>query len=1174
VDQGADGQQDGILPAKGLLDIVRQGAVLRGLAGPEPATVMVVIRLTDDSANVVFRTEAGGLGERMVFAADLSLLTPVQAGAAFSFDGDPASFKLAAEARRMRLAHLFDPQAALGTSDVDPLPHQLRAVYEEMLPRQPLRYVLADDPGAGKTIMAGLLIKELMLRGDAQNILVVAPGGLVDQWGDEMRDKFGLEFNLLTKELIDQGGDPYARGGLWLARLDVLARNNEGILDRTSDVDWDLVIFDEAHKMSASVFGSEIKKTRRYQMGERLGVARNILLMTATPHSGKEEQFQLFLALLDADRFEGVVREGARRVDVSDLMRRLVKEELLRFDGTRLFPERLSYTVQYPLSDGERALYLAVTDYVRDQMNLADRLEKRDNRKRIAVGFALTTLQRRLASSPAAIHRSLERRLQRLQGELRQAHLGLYRPVVELGALDEDDLDELTDEERQELEDKAVSTATAAASVPELETEIRVLALLEQQAKSVRDSPSYSKWNQLRDTLDDAEQMRDASGARRKVIIFTEHRDTLDDLLSRLRNHLGREDAVVTIHGGTRREDRKKAQETFKNDGNCVFLVATDAAGEGVNLQNAHLLMNYDLPWNPNRIEQRFGRVHRIGQAEVCHMWSLVAKDTREGDVYTRLLQKLEQQRSALGGRVYDVLGQVFDGNSLRELMINAIRYGDSEESRAHLFEVVDEHVGDGLSAVLAAEQLVPTTMSSSEVDRVRREMDRAEAGRLQPHHVEAFFAAAFADLGGTLRSREQHRYEIRSVPPAIKEQDRLIGRGAPVVNAYQRITFDRGHVRVEGHAANAALMYPGHPLLAAMLSLVADRHGDTLRHGAVLVDRHDPAVGPHVVCLLEHDVTDARTDRSGNAQIISRRVQYVRVGPDGTTSPIAQTPIPNLEPPTLEELDAARMILKQPWVKATDLDRRIAEFASATVARAHAEHVTAQTHERVDKTKRLVRERLQQEINYWDRRAAEIRENERAGRASRSRLPADQAQARAEELARRLDRRIAELDLERSVAATPPRVTGACLVVPQGWLDSLTDPEGASKRAKETTRIERIAVAAVLAIEDRLKHRAVEMPHNNPGYDIESDTPDGLDFIEVKGRVEGGTTFVLTRQEAVTALNKGEHSVLALVRVHHDDSTTVRYLRQPLDEPIQPWQTAVDADWNHFWNRGTEMAP
>lgn len=265
----------------GFLDVVQKDAVLKGLVGPEPVTVVSVSRLTDESANIVYRTEQGTFGERMVFASDLPLITTVDAGAAFAFDGDPRGFKLAAEARRMRLAHLFDPQAALGTSDVYPLPHQLRAVYEEMLKRQPLRYVLADDPGAGKTIMCGLLVKELLLRGDAQNVLIVAPGSMVDQWQDEMTDKFGLYFTMLTREHIDSGGNPFARGGLWLARLDVLARNSDGIPDKACETEWDLIVFDEAHKMSATVFGSEVKKTNRYQMAERLGASRNVLLMTA-----------------------------------------------------------------------------------------------------------------------------------------------------------------------------------------------------------------------------------------------------------------------------------------------------------------------------------------------------------------------------------------------------------------------------------------------------------------------------------------------------------------------------------------------------------------------------------------------------------------------------------------------------------------------------------------------------------------------------------------------------------------------------------------------------------------------------------------------------------------------------------------------------------------------------
>jgi superfamily II DNA or RNA helicase len=1155
-----------------LFAVVRDGAVLRGLAGPDPVTIVSVTRLTDDSANVVYRTESGGLGERMVFSTDLPMLSEDNAGAAFSFDGDPAGFKLAAEARRMRLAPLFDPQAALGTSDVDPLPHQLRAVYEEMLPRQPLRFLLADDPGAGKTIMCGLLVKELLLRGDAVNLLIVAPGSLVDQWQDEMTDKFDLEFQILTKDLIDAGGNPFARGGLWLARMDVLARNNEAILDKACDVDWDLIVFDEAHKMSASVFGSEVKKTKRYQMAERLGANRNVLLMTATPHTGKEEQFQLFLGLLDADRFEGAVREGTRRVDVSDMMRRLVKEELLRFDGTRLFPERRSYTVQYALSEPERDLYVSVTEYVREQYNLVNRLAEKDGRKRAAVGFALTTLQRRLASSPAAIHRSLERRQKRLERELREAEMGLAsaKLLEGLGDLDDLDLDDLTDEEREALEDAAVSTATAAASPEELQAEIGLLIPLVVRAGQIRNSPSYSKWDRLRETLDDADQMRDESGARRKVIIFTEHKDTLEDLVSRLRNHLGRDDAVVVIHGGIRREERKKAVERFRTDDTCTFLVATDAAGEGVNLQNAHLVINFDLPWNPNRIEQRFGRVHRIGQRHMCHMWSLVAQDTREGDVYTRLLEKLEQQRAALGGRVYDVLGQVFTEQSLRKLMLQAIMEGDSPQAQAALFEVVDAHVGDGIAETLDADQLVPTMLTGSQIDEVRRDMERAEAARLQPHHVEAFFDAAFKALGGMMRSREQHRYEIRSVPATIKEQDRISGRGAPVMDKYSRVAFDRAYVRVPGHTSDAVLLHPAHPLVAAVLSEIGDRYIETLRHGAVLIDKHDVSVDPYVVCLLEHDITDGRQDHKGRPLVVSRRAQFIRVDADGTITPITQTPIPNLDLPTGVEIELALQVLDEPWVQASDLDHQVVQYASSSIARQHLDDTTARVHEYVDKTTRLVRARLQKEITYWDGRAAEIRDGERAGKQFR--LPADQAQKRADELSRRLSRRLHELDLQRAIAATPPRVTGATLVIPQGWYDALTDPEAAAAHAKETTRIERIAVDAVLAIEHTLGHLPTEMPHNNPGYDIESDTPTGMDFIEVKGRVEGGNTFVLTRQEAINALNKRAHSVLALVRVHDDDSTTVRYIREPITEPIQPWQTATDADWNYFWDQGEQM--
>ena len=1171
---GANDQQTGetIEPSQRLLlDVLQVGASVTGLAGPDPVKIVAIERLTDDSANVAFRT-GSGIAEKIVFADTLHHIRSVKPGLAFSFDAEPRAFLLAAEARRMRLAHLFDPLAALGTSDVQPLPHQLRAVYGTMLEKQPLRFVLADDPGAGKTVMAGLLVKELLLRGDAANVMVVSPGGLVDQWDEEMREKFGLEFEMLTRDKVLHEGNPFARGGLWLARLDVLSRNSAGILDKACEIDWDLIIFDEAHKMSASVWGSEVKKTKRYQMAEQIGKhTRNLLLMTATPHSGKEDQFQLFMALLDSDRFEGVAREGTRKVDVSDLMRRVVKEELYTFEGTRLFPERFAFTVQYELTREEKNLYTAVTDYVRTEMNRVDAIEG-DGRRRSAVGFALTTLQRRLASSPAAIHRSLERRRRRLESELHEARIRSAAISDDVDVPDWDDLDDLTDEEREALEERAIAGATASRTPEELETEIAVLDRLLVKSAAVKASPTYAKWNSLRDTLDDADEMRDDTGARRKVIIFTEHKDTLNDLVMRLTQHLGRNDAVVTIHGGTKREDRKKAKETFEQDERCIFLIATDAAGEGVNLhKNAHMLINYDLPWNPNRIEQRFGRVHRIGQPNTCFMWSLVAKDTREGDVYGRLLEKLEEQRAALGGRVYDVLGQLFQGNALRDLMIAAIKEANAPDRQRYLIEVVDPKISEGIPELLKANQLVPSKLETAEVDEIRREMERAEAARLQPHHVEAFFHKAFADVGGSLRLRESHRFEVRRVPGEIKERDRVTGYGQPVVDSYHRVTFDPKYVKVPGNNHLATLLHPGHPLMAATISVISDRHHDALRRGAILVDRADLSTQPYVVSLLEHDVTDGRTGRDGQPLVISRRAQYVRIDASGTISPFDGSPIPNFDPATNDERNVAASVLTETWAQASDLEARVVREASVTIARRHADEVTQRSIARINKTERLVRERLNREINYWDQRAFELGEQERAGK--KTRLPASQMRERAEALARRLDRRLNELEKERDVSVRPPRVTGACLVITQGWLDAQDDPEGAEHRAKETVRVERLAVDAVLRVERALRHQPTEMPHNNPGYDIESETQDGLDFIEVKGRVVGGATFVLTRQEAVTALNKGDRSVLAMVRVDDDDQTTVRYLRHPVTQPIDPRAARVEYDWQPFWNDAVEMS-
>src|SRR5258708_7804181 len=451
--------------------------------------------------------------------------------------------------------------------------------------------------------------------------------------------------------------------------------------------------------MSASFFGGEVKYTKRYRLGQLLSrLTRHFLLLTATPHNGKEADFQLFLALLDGDRFEGRFRDGVHTTDVSDLMRRLVKEKLLKFDGKPLFPERLAHTVNSKLSDGEAALYKHVTDYVREEFNRADALGSPGTRG--TVGFALTILQRRLASSPGAIYQSLRRRRERLEKRLREeqllkrgaeTHLELAPALPALTADDLDDLDDAPGAEVEVLEEQVVDQASAARTIRELEAEIAILARLEALAQRVRLSGTDRKWEELAALLQNNAEMFEASGARRKLVIFTEHRDTLNYLTERIRTLLGRPEAVVNIHGGIGREERRNAQEQFLNDPEALVLVATDAAGEGINLQRAHLMVNYDLPWNPNRLEQRFGRIHRIGQTEVCHLWNLIASETREGEVFQRLFEKLEEERKALGGQVFDVLGRVrFENQPLRELVLQAIRYGDQPEVRARLNQAVD----------------------------------------------------------------------------------------------------------------------------------------------------------------------------------------------------------------------------------------------------------------------------------------------------------------------------------------------------------------------------------------------------------------------------------------------------------------------------------------------------
>ncbi|TDL33760.1 helicase-related protein [Arthrobacter nitrophenolicus] len=1133
-----------------LLEELKTGLRIAGLIPAEVITVIAAQWHGADALELTYKTAAGGLGQQVVFRKDQDALSVAQTGSR-AFDASAGDFKLVAEAQRISLAGLFDPMLAVATSDVQPLPHQIRAVYGELLPRTPLRFLLADDPGAGKTIMAGLYIKELILRDDVKQCLIVAPGGLVEQWQDELFFKFGLRFDLLTNQLIDANVNfnVFESNPLLIARMDQLSRN-EQLQAQLKETEWDLIIVDEAHRMGAHYFGGKLEKTKRFQLGELLGeITRHLLLMTATPHSGKEEDFQLFLTLLDRDRFEGKNKVTA---DTSGLMRRMVKEDLLTFEGKKLFPERIAETVPYQLTSLEYELYEQVTSYVREGMNRADRV---GGKRKNTVGFALTVLQRRLASSPEAIYKSLVRRSERLERKKQEILNGTYaesEPSIDLEGLDAEDFNA---EETEALEEELVDAATAAQTVEELNAELVELSGLVNTAKHVRDAGTDRKWAELSTILQDNALITDKNGWPRKFIIFTEHRDTLGYLQSRIGSLLGKPDAVRAIHGGVRRSERRQITEEFTKNRDCQILLATDAAGEGLNLQAAHLMVNYDLPWNPNRIEQRFGRVHRIGQEEVCRLWNLVAANTREGEVFSRLLEKIEEQRKAYGGKVFDVLGEAFSETPLRKLLMDAVQYGERPEVKAKMHDVIDASVGDGLKELLEERALASEHLAEADLAALRAAMDEARARRLQPHYIELAFKAAFTRLGGRIVRREKGRYEIPNVPAHLRAS-----KHGPIATKYDRVTFDLPYVQPDA-IARADLLAPGHPLHDAVMDEAIRQFGGTLNRGAVLVS--STLEEPHLLVGVIEEIADS------TGASVARRFGYAYIDSYGTVTPAGPAPyLDCVAAPNSPATTAARQL---PWLpqaedKATSwiIANRLPDYLAEVQPHRHAE---------LQKTRLLVTKRLESERDRLLLDAAVAAESERAGQKAKE--SSENLNRKAVELDLRLRQRLELLDQQALMSTKPPHLLTAALVLPVAMLEDNL-PFNAPIHAKETKEVERRGVDLVMAQERMLGRKPVEQAFNNPGFDILSSAANGDTYrIEVKARIDGADDFFITHNEVITGKNAAPRYRLALVRVDQRGTQydEVRYLDNPFaTTDLGDFDaTGIRGDWAKMWAKGTE---
>jgi len=585
-------------------------------------------------------------------------------------------------------------------------------------------------------------------------------------------------------------------------------------------------------------------------------------------------------------------------------------------------------------------------------------------------------------------------------------------------------------------------------------------------------------------------------------------------------------------------------------------------------------MVNYDLPWNPNRIEQRFGRIHRIGQTEVCHLWNLVAEETREGDVYSTLFSKLEEARKALGGQVFDVLGNLqFGGKPLRDLLIEAVRYGDRPEVRARLTQVVANAIDrKSLEDLLEDHALAHDSMDVSRVQRIREDMERAETRRLQPYYIKDFFIKAFERLGGTIRERESQRFELTHVPAPVRNRDRLIGLGEPVLPRYERIVFEKSLITPPGQPL-AAFICPGHPLLDSTIDVTLEQLRDLLRRGTVLVDENDPGVIPRVLFYLEHAIQDASITRSGDRRVISKRMLYVELDSKGNTCHIHYAPYLDYRPLRPDEPNVEEILKRSEcqWIE-HDLEQKALAHAIETLVPEHLGEVRNQRLEWIAKTHAAVKARLTKEINYWDHRAEELKLQEQAGKVN-AKVNSQEARRRADDLQARLQKRLEQLDQESQISALPPVVLGGLVIVPVGLLAKIANPKYFPTFPADTQASAARAREIVMEIERNLGYEPIDREFEKVGYDIESRMPGTgkLRFIEVKGRVSGAKTVTITKNEILYSLNKPDDYILVIVEFLDDETHRVHYIRQQFQREPDRGATSVNYDFAELMARREE---
>ena len=1058
------------------------GAIIEGPKWPDPVEIKKIENLGND-VNIIGSRIPTGIHVDVILSKEELLHISLKT-IDCDFSSEPWKVFLALETIRYRFASLYDPLLAMNTSKIDPLPHQIEAVYGHVLKLPRIRFLLAHDPGAGKTIMAGLIIKEMKLRHLVNRILIVVPGHLKDQWRRELKDKFEETFVIADRGSTNAlyGENVWSKENQIVTSIDFAKRDE--ILPSLQSSQFDLIIVDEAHKMAAYKYSDSVTKTGRYKLGEILSAnSEHLLFLTATPHKGDTENFRLFLDLLEPGFFATPdMLEQSIEKDENTLFLRRIKEDMKDFEGKPLFLPRHVFTPAYNLSPSERQLYIKITEYVRHQYNKALSSEKKRN-----IGFALIILQRRLASSSFALWRSLQRRRDRLDEILQN----FEKSKTPTKIFDFDDTEDLSENERWEQE-KMWETLSIAGNKDELKKEIHTLKELIDDTKKVIDDETEIKLTKLKESMKKLEK----ESSNKKILIFTESKDTLEYLEKRIKSWGY---TVSIIHGGMQLLERIEAEKTFKTQ--TQIMIATEAAGEGINLQFCHLMINYDIPWNPNRLEQRMGRVHRYGQKYEVFVYNLIAHDTIEGRIFKRLFEKLDEIKSKLGSdKVYDIIGEIYYGKDLSQLLIDAAMGARTESEILKELEItVDDDY------IKKIREDLGDTLATKHIDftQIKDLREQARENKLIPEYTADFFKKAFTKAEGKIKARLRSLYAIDSIPYLIRnitKDDTFKKSYGPTLNSYPKITFDKD---VEPKDQDAEFVTFGHPLFEAVLEWISRSFSADLQKGAVFVDHSGHLNG--TILFFEGTINDG-TGRTAGKRLFS----YYVDSKTNTVEYIHPTILWDLQ-----ESDTKSSI-------SIDLENLKNKIQSETIKtlRDYQKELLGERNRQAEIKEKYGIKSLEKLIRDHDSDLWNLRIRKAKGNN------VDLAIRNKEERQRQyIDNKRHLEDLiqrEKSLTINAPVFLGIIQVI---------SPDIIQDELKDNAESEKVAMDVVMKFEEEQGRTPVDVSKDiGPGYDIKStNREENTRYIEVKGR-NGVGAVALSKNEWFKAKHLAEDYYLYVV--------------------------------------------